>query len=186
MKKDRDTGIFAIPNGSTIDATNGDYKLALSVATRKLISLNRHSIAGMDAHDFAVESIMLCHRWGGKSMIPFRAQKLIIDKLREETGIRRKHNIKCSEMHENLCTAKKDFEFQELEDILIAMPVPDKLKYIIRLRVYRGMTYSQISRILEISESGVSSYVASWSRVICYFCVKMGKKDAMKYVRTRG
>jgi hypothetical protein len=185
MKKSENCGIFAIPKGSTIHATDKEYRLAVTVAKRKLISLSRHSINGMDAHDFAVEGIMLCQRWGGNKMIPYRITKLILDELRDETGIRRKNHIRETSFHSDISVKKRSFDFDEFEDMLSALQVPEKLKYIIRLRVYRGMTFSQISNLLDISESGISAYVAYWSKIVCSFLERMGHKDAMLYVRKR-
>lgn len=188
MIKEEKCGIFAIPDGSIIHADKSDYSLALNVASRELFRLRRHSIQGMEAHDFAVESIMLCHRWGGKKLIPFRTKRLILDKLRSETGLRRKNHINFIQSDEFNVASKPEESNTDFEEMLALIKVPSQMKSIIKMRVYNKMSFSEIGKILSMSSSGISTYVGCWSNTICDFLKKQDKKNetcSVKNVKKR-
>ncbi len=183
MKKEANCGIFAIPDGSTIHADKSDYSLALSIASRELVRLRRQSIEGMEAHDFAVESIMLCHRWGGKKLIPFRTKRLILEKLRSETGLRRKNHVNFIQSDGLNIESKKEYSNTDFEEMLSLIKVPSQMKSIIKMRVYSGMSFTEISKILSMSTSGLSTYVGYWSNIVCDYLRKQDEKEGTCLVR---
>lgn len=188
MTKEEKCGIFAIPDGSIIHADKSDYSLALNIASRELIRLRRQSIEGMEAHDFAVESIMLCHRWGGKKLIPFRTKRLILDKLRSETGLRRKNHINFIQSDGINIESKPEESNIDFEEMLALIKVPSQMKSIIKMRVYSRMSFSEIGKILSMSNSGLSTYVGYWSNTVCDFLNRQDEKNdtcSLKNVKKR-
>jgi hypothetical protein len=188
MIKEANCGIFAIPDGSTIHADKSDYSLALSIASRELIKLRRQSIEGMEAHDFAVESIMLCHRGGGKALIPFRTKRLILEKLRSETGLRRKNHINFIQSDGLNISSKKEYSNSDFEEMLSLIKVPSQMKSIIKMRVYSKMSFAEIGRVLSMSASGLSTYVGYWSSTVCDFLNEQDIKNgtcSLKKVKKR-
>lgn len=157
-----------------------DYNLALNAAKREMCRLHVWSIAGMEAHDFAVETLILSSRWGGRKYIARRAKLLVLEKFRDETGARLSSKFKprmISSDHMNLFSQnKQESNNKDFDELLEFVNLPDKLKNILRCKVHREMKNKDIASLLGIRESSVSQYIGDWSEIVANIVDKRMEK----------
>lgn len=163
-----------------------DYYVALSATSKYLTKIGVKEINGMDAHDFAIEALIQSARWGGRDFISRRAKLVIIDEIRDSTGSRRSQ--KSQEKHKPLKilngqngTIFEDFYIEnnvdkEMEEIIESIKIPNDLKYIIYLKVFKKLTLKQIGFTVGMSESGVCTKLSDWKEKIKH-AVKINMND---------
>lgn len=167
------------------DMSSRDYALAFNAAKREMCRLRVWSIAGMEAHDFAVEAMMLSSRWGGRKYLARRAKLLVLEKLRDETGARLSSGSKprmLSCEHINLLANKRtETDHGDFEELLEFVSLPDKLKNIIRCKVHRDMKNKDIASLLGVRESSVSQYIGDWSDIVASIVDKRMEKYGIDF-----
>ncbi len=154
---------------SLSDFKKEDYDTALSAVSKYLKRIGVKQIDGMEAHDFAVEAIMQSARWGGRDFIRRRAKLVVIEKIRDSTGSRRTINAqkKCRKAQVLNGLSFESFYLEnnidkEVEELLESLEIPEDLKHIIYLRVFKNMTLKQIGFATGVSESGICGRIKKW------------------------
>jgi len=147
-----------------------NYQVALGSARREMCRLKVFSVAGMEAHDFAIEAVLLSMKWGGSKYVARRAKLLVLEKFRHETGARRvsssRRRVIQSDSMNFEANPERDHSHKDFEELLEVIEIPDRLKDIVRRKVHHGMKNNTISRHYEIHESSLSQYIGDWSDVV--------------------
>jgi len=151
------------------DFKKEDYDTALSAVSKYLKRIGVKQIDGMEAHDFAVEAIMQSARWGGREFIRRRAKLVVIEKIRDSTGSRRTINAQKKWRKAQVLNGLSFESFylennidKEVEELLESLEIPEDLKHIIYLRVFKNMTLKQIGFATGVSESGICGRIKKW------------------------
>ncbi len=149
--------------------TESDYKKSLAAVKRQMYLMRVSSIGCLDAHDIAIEAVMNAKKWGGMSFVPRRAKLLVIEKMRNHTGLRRSKSKGPQEVKMD----RLDFfakphsdEKRDLEELLHVLSIPEKLRNMVRMKVLQGMRNKEISAIMGVKESEISRFFGEWAHPV--------------------
>jgi hypothetical protein len=164
-----------------------DYSKALAASKREMMRLRVFSIEGMEAHDFAVEAVLLSQRWGGSSFVSRRAKLLVLERFRFETGARlvsknRPRLLQCDRFN---FAAKPEISHahEDLEELLSTLSIPERMKDIIRCKVHMNMKNFEIAKRLELEPASISQYIGEWSHAVTRMLNQRSESSGVFYTK---
>lgn len=168
--------------------SQSDYWVAFNAAKKQMNQMGIASVEAMEPHDFAIEAIMLSQRWGGRSYLARRAKLLVLEKFRKETGtkkgsVKRHRNMSLGSL-EVIQNVKESCSKSDVEEIMDALNIPDRLKNMIFLKACDGLSNKQVGEVLGMKETSVSEYFGRWSCKLIPKIEKMSEKHGYDLLRS--